>query len=183
MLGNLRALFGVMLDIALLRRGPESLPASTALMAGAIALYLALAAILTSMVPNAPSLLALQFVVGTIVTLVCFDAAFRVSQKRERFVQTMTGIFGVGALFLPALLPLEIAMLPFVAKSDPQNPPPSALFILTGIIEVWFIVVQVRIVRAAFEWPWYVAIAFFLAVRFAGALVSLLLFGAAPKTV
>ena len=33
MLANLRALFGVVVDIVLLRRGPEDLPASTVLLA------------------------------------------------------------------------------------------------------------------------------------------------------
>lgn len=181
MLGNLRALFGVLIDIALLRRGPDSLPTSTVLMAVVIALYIVLSAILTSLIPTAPRLLPLQIAVGTLVTLLCFDLAFRATRKRERFVQTMTGVFGVNAVFLPALLPMELSLLPFIEKPDPANPPPYALFVLTLFVEIWLIVVQVRIVRAAFEWPYFASIAFFFGERLAGVVIFMLLFGAPPK--
>lgn len=182
MLGNLRALFGVIGDIALLRRGPESLPASTALMAGAIALNLAVYALMMSMVPNAPPDWPLRLLVGTIVTLLSFDIAFRITRKRERFVQTITALFGVSALFLPALLPMSWALFPYVEKNDPNVPPPFALLIVTMVLAVWMFVVQVRIVRAAFEWPTFVAVAFMLGQTLAGAIVYVLLFGVPVKS-
>jgi len=181
MLGKLRALFGVMIDIALLRRGPESLPASTALMAAAIALNLAVTAILTSMLTNAPGTWPLQLAVGTIVTLLCFDVAFRITQKRERFVQTITGLFGVSALFAPAMIPLWGAMLPYLEKRNPEMPPPFSLLLLTLVIVVWLLIVQVRIVRTAFEWPYFASIAFIFGQNIAGIVVFGILFDAPQR--
>ncbi len=181
MLGNLRALFGVIFDIALLRRGPESLPASTALMAGAVVFNLVVYALMTATMPNAPRNWPLQLIVGTLVTLLWFDLAFRITQKRERFAQTITALFGVSALFLPALLPMASALLPYMETHDPQVPPPFALLILTALIAVWMFIVQVRIVRAAFEWPFVVSIAFLFGQNIAGAVVFWMLFGAPEK--
>lgn len=183
MLGNLRALFSVIGDIALLRRGPDSLPASTVLMAGAVALYLAVYALMMSMIPNAVPDWPLRLLVGTVVTLLFFDVAFRVTKKRERFVQTVTAMFGVSTLFLPALLPMSLALIPYVEKNDPNAPPPFALLIVTMVLAVWMFVVQVRIVRAAFEWPTFVSVAFMLGQTVAGALVFVLLFGVPMKSV
>ncbi len=183
MLGNLRALFGVLIDIALLRRGPESLPTSTALMAGAIAFNLAVSALMTAMMPSAPHTWPIQLVIGTVVTLLWFDVAFRITKKRERFVQTITALFAVSALFLPALMPLAGALLPHLEKQDPATPPPFALSIVTAVIAVWMLIVQVRIVRAAYEWPYFVSIIFLFGQNIAGAVIYWLVFGVPTKAV
>jgi len=181
MLGNLRALFSVILDIALLRRGPESLPASTALMACAIGLNGAASALVVSVVPNASRAWPLQLIVTTIVTLACFHFALRLAQKRERFTQTITAYFGMGALFLVALFPMVGALAPYAANPDPETPPPFALSILFTLAWVWMVIVQVRIIRAAFEWPYVLAIAFYIALQLASFLALVLLFGASPR--
>jgi hypothetical protein len=48
MLANLRALFGVIADIVLLRRGPENLPASLPLLVFTVALYAVVASFVAS---------------------------------------------------------------------------------------------------------------------------------------
>jgi hypothetical protein len=181
MLGNLRALFSVIFDIALLRRGPESLPASTALMACAIALNGAASALVVSVVPNASRAWPLQLVVTTIVTLACFHFALRFVQKRERFTQTITAYFGLGGLFVIALFPMVGALAPYAANPDPEAPPPFALSILFTLVWVWMVVVQVRIIRAAFDWPYVFSIAFYIGLQLASFVALLLLFGASPR--
>ena len=121
MLGNLRALFGVMIDIALLRRGPENLPTSTALMAIAIAFNLAVSAIMAVVDAERAAPLAAALAVGTAVTLLWLRVALRSRNKRERFVQTITAMFGVNALFVPAMIPLAGAMLPYMEKRGSGN--------------------------------------------------------------
>ena len=115
------------------------------------------------------------------MTLLCFDVAFRITQKRERFVQTITGLFGVSALFAPVIIPLASAMVPYMEKQDPEIPPPFALRILTTVILVWMLIVQVRIVRAAFEWPYFASIAFIFGQNLAGAVVFWILVGAPQR--
>ena len=180
MLANLRALFGVIVDIILLRRGPESVPASTALLVFSIALNLAVMALMISLWPKPPEGWSLQLAVGAAVTLLCFHLAFTVARKRERFTQTMTAIFGAGAVFAPALVPVLGAVLPTLENADKTVSPPFALSLLCSLLGFWLLTVQARIVRAAFEWPWGAAIAFMVGQELLGSIIYVVLF-AVPK--
>jgi hypothetical protein len=181
MLANLRALFGVVVDIVLLRRGPEHLPASTGLLGVVIAINLIVSAVLTQMMPKVPPNWVLQLVVGNLLVLVWFQAGLSLAQKRERFVQTVTAIFIVSTLFLPILVPLFAAMQPYMA--DPENvPPPPGFVVLAAVaFAVWLLVIEARIVRSAFEWPTFLSIVFILAQNFVSAWLLGLLF-ATPGT-
>jgi hypothetical protein len=183
MLVNLRVLFARLIDIILLRAGPESLPASASLLAVVIALNVAVSAIITSLIPTAPSRLSVEFLLDTVVALVWFQVAFALVNKRERFVQTMTAFFGVFTLFLPVLLPLAISLLPYTIKPDPANPPPTLSTLVGAALVIWLLVVLVRIVKAAFEWPYVAAILFIFGLRIATALVYAMLFGIPSKPV
>ncbi len=183
MLVNLRAVLARVVDIILLRGGPESLPASSSLLAIVIAVNVAVSAAVTALMPTAPESWPLQLLVGTIVTLLWFQLAFTLANKPERFVQTATAIFGATTLFLPALIPMVTALLPYLDKPDPPVDPPAALSILTALLAIWLLTVQVRIVRAAFEWPYVGAIIFIFGLNFASALVYGVLFGVPPESV
>jgi hypothetical protein len=180
MLANLRALFGVVIDIVLLRRGPEHLPAAPALLAVVIALDLVVSAVLTGLMPNSPPTWPLQLVVGTAFLLLWFHVAFLVAQKRERFVQTMTAIFAASVLFMPVLVPLASALQPYFADAQSVKQPPGSIVLPAGLFAIWLLTVQVRIVRSAFEWRWFVSIIFIFAQNFMSAYLLGLLFGA-PK--
>jgi hypothetical protein len=177
MLANLRALFGVVVDIVLLRRGPEHLPASTALLLVAIALNLAVSAVLVAFAPKSPPTWPLQLIVGTLILLLWFRASFEVAQKRERFVQTMTAYILASTVFMPALVPLAAALQPFMADPENVKQPPAMVLIPAVVVLVWMVAVQARIVRAAFEWPWLLSIVFILAQNFVSAFLLALMFG------
>jgi hypothetical protein len=57
---------------------------------------------------------------------------------------------------------------------DPANPAPAMLSLLFLVIGAWVLTIWVRIVRAAFEWPIFVSIAFVLAQN----IVALVAYGA-----
>jgi hypothetical protein len=177
MLAILRALFGRLVDIILLRRGPEQLPASRTLLALVIALNvvgsLLMAGVVAVPVPDA----LLQSLVASGVMLLWYHWALILAQKRERFLQTMTALFGVSALFLPVLMPLVGAMLPYLQKPDPNAPPPATLLIMTTVVSIWGLVVDVRVVRAAFESSWVGAVLLVFGEFFAAIFVSTLLLG------
>ena len=177
MLVNLRAVLARVVDIVLLRAGPETLPASKGLLAVVVAVNVAVSAAVTAFMPTAPQSWPLQLLVGTIVTVLWFQLAFMLANKPERFLQTATAIFATTTLFLPALIPLVTALLPYLDKPDPAVDPPAALSILCALLAIWLLIVQVRIVRAAFEWPNFVAIIFIFGLNFASALVYGVLFG------
>jgi hypothetical protein len=183
MLVNLRALFARLIDIVLLRAGPQDLPASNALLAFVVAVNVAEMVVVTSLIPATPPGMLVGHLVDCIVALLWFQVAFAITKKRERFVQTMSAVFGVFALFLPALIPLAITVLPYTVTPNPALPPPAIPTLLGAALVVWLLIVLVRIVRAAFEWPHVAAFIFLLGLRIAATLMYLTLFGVPPQPV
>jgi hypothetical protein len=180
MLANLRALFGVIVDIVLLRRGAESLPASVVLLVCVVSLQLGAEFWIRSMAPTAPASLPIQLLVSAGVTLLCFRLAAILSHKRERFLQIVTGEFGAALLFTPVLLPIVNELMPYIQNTDKSQQAPFGLSMLGAVLGLWLLVVQVRIVRAGLEWPWAGAIVFYFGQLLAGALAYTLIFGIPP---
>lgn len=180
MLVNLRALLVRLIDIVLLRGGPEQLPASSGLLALAVAFNVTVSALAYSLISNAPNNWTTMLMVETVVALLVIRAAFLLANKLERFLQTATALFGTSALFMPVVIPMSATLLPYIVKPDPAVPPPAALSLLATIIGLWLLIVQVRILRAAFEWHWIAALLFFFALNIATALIYGALFGVPP---
>jgi hypothetical protein len=167
MLAILRALFGRLVDIILLRRGPEQLPASRTLLALMITLNFLGSLIWAGVVSVRLVDAVLQSVIACSVMLLWYHWALHIAQKRERYLQTLTALFGVSAMFLPVLMPLVGAMMPYLEKADPNSPPPAALLIMTMVVLFWGLLVNVRIVRVSFETSWVGAVLLVLGEGFA----------------
>jgi hypothetical protein len=183
MLANLRALFGVVVDIVLLRRGPEHLPVSQPLLVVVVALNCVASLIMGAVNGLAWHQALIQSLVGVAVMLSWYHLALSLANKRERFLQTMTGLFAVNVLFMPLIIPLLNEVMPYLQKPDPAVPPPMGAALLSFLIGVWVLVVEVRIVRAAFECPWLGAVLLVIGELFAAGLVGMMLFGQPPKPV
>lgn len=184
MLANLRALFGVFVDIMLLRRGPEHLPASPMLLTILVALNFVVYAIGTStLMPPAGAHSADPWLVqgvGIALILVWFRIALLLAGKAERYVQTMIAVFGVNLLALP-VLPLLAAMAPYMEQKSEAQQAPAVLSFMVVAIMFWLGAVMARILKGAFDWPWFVAIVFMISSYFGIATLLGLLFGEAPK--
>lgn len=180
MLANLRALFGVVLDIVLLRRGPEQLPASPALLGCLVVLSVIGVGLMSLVLPVSLPVALGQGIVEALVALLWFRTALAAAGKQERFLQTMTALFAVEVLLRPIMIPLWGALAPFIVKADPNAPPPAALSLIFMFLGIWALVVYVRILRLAFEWPWFLAFLLLVGEFCAVVLVLSLLFGAAP---
>ena len=183
MLANLRALFGVFVDILLLRRGPEHLPASVPLLGSIVMVYVVLygvtyRAFVIPQLPEPPENWPLQLGVGTLITLLWFRVALQLVRKSERYVQTMTAMFAVNTLFIGSV-PLVAALMPYMNRKSTE-PPVALMFLLTALV-VWVIAVLSRIVRSAFEWSWPAAVLFVLASYFGGAILLSIIFGTPQK--
>jgi hypothetical protein len=179
MLANLRALFGVLLDIILFRRGPESLPASFALLVCVLAAYAVVTALVASRIAEPQHSWPLELAVGTSVTLLWYHVTLTLARKRERFAQTMTALFACRTLFTPALLPVGAAVNTHIKATETA---PAALGIFMVGLFVWLFVVEVRIARAALEWPTPGAVGLVLGQEFAVLLVFTFLFGMPEAT-
>ena len=177
MLANLRALFGVVVDIVLLRRGPEHLPASPALLGIVIGIYLALYVLFTVLMPNALPNWMLFLIATTAFVLLWFRISLVLAKKPERFVQTSTAYFAATSLFLPLLVPLESVLRPYLASQEAMRSAPAMLVLSGAAIGIWGLVVQSHIVRNAFEWNLFRGILFILAMNFLSALMLGLVFG------
>ncbi|MBC7976194.1 MAG: hypothetical protein H7138_14575 [Myxococcales bacterium] len=173
----MRALLGVIVDIILLRRGPEHVPASPALLAVVIAVYAAAVAITASLFGPSEQRWAIELVVAITATLVFYQLALTFAKKRERFTQTMTAIFAVRAIFTPLLIPMMGALLAAMKGGQPA-PSMLALLLLAGMI--WNFVIDVRIVRTAFEWPTPGAVMMVIAQQLVMLAIFIMLVGTPP---
>jgi hypothetical protein len=187
MLANLRALLGMVADIVRLKGGPENLPTSTALLACVVGVFAVGTAIAAASVATPEQRTwPIEVLVGIVVTLGWFHVALGIAKKRERFTQTMTALFAVRAIFTPLVIPLVATFRPYfaaaAAAADSASstaaavPPPSGLLAaLVLFLMIWLLIIEVRIIRAAFEWPIAGALFLVLMQEFAVALVYALL--------
>jgi hypothetical protein len=181
MLAKLRALFGVVVDIVLLRRGPEHLPASPTLLALTMGAFVLVAGAVSSLLSTGDPKWPLELAVVTIMTPLWYLAALQLVNKRERFLQTVTALFAVLLLFAPIALPIASSYMAQAQAFEQTQVPPSALLgLLLLFLVVWRFAICVRIVRAAFEWSIFPAVMLVLAQEFVMLLVLAALIGPAP---
>ncbi|MEM6639554.1 MAG: hypothetical protein AAF610_06595 [Pseudomonadota bacterium] len=139
-------IFRAYTDIALLRRGPESLPYSVPLLVITIVLVLSLAFI----APTVPgwSLTAVMLVNMTEVLMITSIVWLLLNaiSRTERCVQTLTAIFG--ARFVLSLLQIAVQVVGgFEDSLAAQSMTPA--FAMTLLLEFWFYVVWSRALRAS----------------------------------
>ncbi len=183
MLANLRALFGCLFDIILLRRGPESLPASPVLLVIAVALYVVLYAIgyhlfLRPIMPEATETSFVQIAAGSLLTLLWFRIAFQLARKPERFLQTMIATFAADTMAIPAL-PLLAAIMQYTKPGDTAAP--ILLLLSAAVVGIWILAVLIHIVKSAFEWSWVQAALMVIGSNIGVAILLALIFGESPK--
>ena len=145
MMQNLRLYW----DILRLRRGPEDLPASVVWLVltivGRVGLGLVLAHTASEPAQHAQALV----VIDTVTLLVWGQLLLRLAGKPERFLQTISAMFGCDLLLQAMLVPLVL-----LQGAQPEEGILAALLSLAGLVVlVWGVVAVVRILRAATGWP------------------------------
>ena len=145
----MKQLIQLFTQIALLRRGPQDLPASTLLLALTVAGYLGVTLLLSSLMPpmqgwpGAPQVLA-----DTVFTLVWYVALLKLVGRPERILQTATAVFGFQVVLSPLLITSDWLVLRFRQDDLWQVPVVSASLLLL----VWVIAAYSQIVKAALDW-------------------------------
>ena len=158
-------------QIALLRRGPQDVPASTLLLALTLLGYLCVNVLVSSVLPpvkRSPG----QLLVDTLFTLVWYVALLRLVGRPERTVQTTTAVFGFQAVLSPLLVASEWLMRRFGESATWQLPIACAGLLLV----VWLIAANSHVVKAALEWSGTASVALVILQIFAGQLLLLTLF-------
>ena len=188
MLANLRALFGVFVDIMFLRRGPEHLPPSRQLLAIIAIVHVVVHSLadlifIAPLRPETTPILPGQ-VIATVFMMLWFRVALQLAGKTERFVQTMIAVFFTSLLSV-FLVPLVAVMLPYIAAAqaapDTAARAPTSVVLLAALGTFWILAILTRIVKSAFDWTWAAAISFVLLSTFGVPLLLGVIFGGIAK--
>jgi hypothetical protein len=148
----------VLTGIVRLKKGPEDLPFSTPLLVFLIIVSSLLDAVTWVVVPLPDKTAAasgpLLIAIGIAVTIFWYGGLLRYAGKSERFVQTLTAVFGFQIILAPALL--FTAWFYFSFYQDPTWKLPAGL--LRSAVEIWALVILARILRAATQWPMFICV-------------------------
>ena len=158
-------------QIALLRRGPQDLPASLLLLVLTVLGYVGVNFLVSSALPPVKGWPA-QVLVDTLFTLLWYVALLRLVGRPERILQTTTAVFGFQAVLSPLLVASEWLMRRFGADTTWQLPIACAGLLLV----VWLIAANSYVVKAALEWSSTASVVLVILQIFAGQLLLLALF-------
>ena len=158
-------------QIALLRRGPQDLPAATLLLALTVVGYLVVNLLVSSVLPPVKGWPA-QVLVDTLFTLAWYVALLKFLGRSERILQTATAVFGLQGLLSPLLIASDWLMLRFGEDTLWQVPVACAGLLLV----VWLIAANSQIVKAALEWSSPASVVLVILQIFSGRLLLFALF-------
>ena len=158
-------------QIALLRRGPQDLPASGLLLALTVAAYLFVNFIVSTVLPP-DSRWRESLAVDTLFTLVWYLLLLRLVGRPERTLQTTTAVFGFQTVLAPLLVGSEWLIRRFGEDSTWQVPITCAGLLLF----VWLIAIISHVVKAALEWSATSSVALVILQTLAGWLLQFALF-------
>jgi hypothetical protein len=143
----MREVVRLFVQIALLRRGPQDLPASTLLLVATVIGYTAVIVVISSLLPPANAWNS-QLLVYVLFTLAWYIGMLRLLGRPERTVQTITAVFGLQAVVSPPMIVSEWLMRRFGQDSDWQLPIAAGSLVLV----IWLIAALSHVVKAALEW-------------------------------
>jgi hypothetical protein len=145
----MKELIQLFTQIALLRRGPQDLPASMLLLGMTIAGYFAINFVVSSLMPPVKGWPAhVVLVVDVVFMLAWYVVLLRLAGRSERTLQTTTAVFGFQAVLSPLLIVSDWLMLRF-AQDTTWNLPVALMWL---VIVIWVIAANSQIVKAALEW-------------------------------
>jgi hypothetical protein len=172
-------LLRLFVQIALLRRGPQDLPASPVLLAVTALAYFAVSFIVYSALPDMPEPWRKHLIAEVLYTLVSLGVLLHIAGKSERYLQTATAVFG----YLIVLSPLTICSGWLIQRfhDEPSLQLPVALIGLT--LFVWMIAIGQQVLKAALEWSTLASVVLVISWILLGQFVILALFPVDPAPV
>lgn len=143
----MKELIQLFTQIALLRRGPQDLPASLLLLAVTMIGYLAVNLVVSGLMPpikgweEHPAL-------DIAFTCAWYFVLLRVAGRSERNLQTTTAVIGFQTVLAPPFVISEWLLLRFQHDQTWQLP----VFLMWLMLVIWLIAANSHIVKAALEW-------------------------------
>lgn len=169
----MREVIRLFVQIALLRRGPQDLPASVFLLVITVIGYALVIIVICSLLSPA-SAWSLPLLVYVLFTLAWYGGMLRLLGRPERTVQTVTAVFGLQAVVSPPMIVSQWLMRRFGQDSDWQLP--IAVSVLA--LGIWLIAALSHVVKAALEWSTAASVALVILQIAAAQLLAVVIFPA-----
>jgi hypothetical protein len=136
--------------IALMRSGPQEVPASTFLLVVTAMAYLLARSCANWVLPTFEGPWLAAFAFDILFTLCWYALLMRVVRKPERFLQTATAVFGFRAI----VSPLALASGGLIRRfgEDAASPWQLPLWGLYLALFVWLIAASSHVLKSALEW-------------------------------
>lgn len=150
------ALVSTLLDIALLRKGPDAIPRSWVLLAMTVALWLFSSLAGLALVERIDETDFFLGLFGGLAGIVLYAAIVVVSGRGERLIQTIAAIVGCGALIFFIFIAEYVLFAPFVGE--------RITWLVANLILLWSIPVEGHIIARAIDRHWYIGISLAIAV-------------------
>jgi len=138
-------LFG---QIAVMRKGPQDVPASVALLAATAAAFFLINCLVSAVLPPVPGPWLTQLVIEVVFTFAWYALLLKILRRPERFLQTTTAVFGYQAV----LAPLSIAAVWLVRRYAEDDMWRLPISLLALAIVVWQVAANTSVLKAALEW-------------------------------
>lgn len=159
-------------QIALLRRGPQDLPASPLLLALTVLGYFLVNFLVSSVLPPFPGPWVAHLCVDVVFMFLWYALLLNVAKRPERFLQTTTAVYG----FQAVLSPLLVAAVWLTRRFDQDSVWQFPATLISLALLIWIIVANSHIVKAALEWSMAPSVALVILQTLAGNLLVLELF-------
>jgi hypothetical protein len=167
-----RDLIRLFTQIALLRRGPQDVPASPLLLALTVAGYFLINFAVSTVLPPFPGPWLAHLCVDVTFMFIWYALLLNLVHRPERFLQTTTAVYGFQAVLSPLLVTAVWLTRRFDQESIWQLP---ATLLSLGLL-IWIIAANSHIVKAALEWSMPQSVALVILQTLAGNLLVLSLF-------
>ncbi|HEV8019580.1 MAG TPA: hypothetical protein VGP32_13580 [Steroidobacteraceae bacterium] len=167
----MREIIRLFAQIAVLRRGPQDLPASLLLLVLTVVGYLGVNFLVRSALPPDDHWRG-PLLADTVFMLVWYVALLKLLGRPERILQTVTAVFGLQSVLAPLVIASEWLMRRFGQDDTWQ----TAVTCLGLLLFAWLIAANSHVVKAALEWSGSASVALVILQMLAGWLVVFALF-------
>jgi len=159
-------------QIALLRRGPQDVPASPLLLTLTVAGYFLVHITVGTVLPPFPGPWLAHVCVDVVFMLIWYALLLNFARRPERFLQTTTAVYG----FQAVLAPLVIAAVWATRRIDQDSVWQFPASLLSLALLIWVITANSHIVKAALEWSMPPSVALVILQTLGGNLLAQTLF-------
>ena len=150
----MKTLLRQLLDLCLLRIGPQDLPYSPALTRGLVVTSAALSLLFLQAFGRGERNVS-HLVLSMVLLLVLPWLLLRLRQREARYAQTLAAFAGSSALFMVFLLPIEISLygMPLPDRETPMTPQQLTITLLSFMLLGWRLSIEGNIWRHALDLP------------------------------